>query len=238
MTATATRGGEPIRFRIAYRHPERLLGEFTRSVHRGNVTLLALRSVKAGTRFIFELTTEGVSAPVEVEGEVLAVRPAEDGRFRLSVSYRISNRGGLDEVIYLILDAQRQEKARGAPRVPVNLRATEEAPYSPAYLIRDLSLSGVGVEIEAPQLPKGVSVGSPALMQFSLKGGDILRLKGVVVWTVNASERGPIHSSFGVAFAQGLDFESLDMLDRILSLKTTPFSARITFGAQALDERR
>ena len=40
---------EPIRFKISYRNPEMLLGEFTRSVGRGSVSIESKRAVPVGT---------------------------------------------------------------------------------------------------------------------------------------------------------------------------------------------
>jgi hypothetical protein len=234
VSDSSERGDSPVRFRIAYQRPERLLGEFTRSVNRPSVTLVALRAIEVGTRFVFELTTEGIRRPVEVDGEVTAVRKTEDGRFRVEVAYSLAQRGGLDEVVYQILASQRGEHVRGAPRVPLNMRATEESPYSPAYLIRDLALGGAGIEVEAPQLPKAASVGAPILLRLLMRDGSALELRGVVVWTVSAAESARlINSSFGVLFVDELELEALETLDRIISVKTIPVAARLSFGVEA-----
>ncbi|MBI5542699.1 MAG: pilus assembly protein PilZ, partial [Deltaproteobacteria bacterium] len=174
-TRTEDRAGR-IRFRVEFRRPESLLRELTRCLHRGCVLLDALREVEVGTRFVFEMVAKGIQRPIEVEGEVVSRRPGLEGRSRLSITYRLASRGGLDEAVYRVLDAQRKERKRSAPRMPMNLRATEESPYSPGYLILDLSLGGAGIEIEATALPKAISLGAPVLLQFSMRGGAHLHL--------------------------------------------------------------
>jgi len=220
------------RFRIGYRKPETLLHEFTRSVNRNCVTLNVPRPVKAGTRFVFELMTVGVRKPVEVEGEVLSVQAGIDGRFRLNITYSPGQRGGLDDVVFRVFDAQRAERVRRSPRVPMNLRAAEDAPYSPGYLIRDLSLGGAGMEVEASDLPKTINRGSPALIQITLKSGGLLDLRGVVVW---ARRAGPntLNWDFGIQFVEDLELESLEMLDEVVTLRSIPRRARISFGLDA-----
>lgn len=225
------------RFRIGYRKPESLLAEFTRSVNRSCVTLNVPQPVQAGTRFLFELVTHGIRKPVEVEGEVLSVQPGLDGRYRLNVAYTPGQRGGLDDVVFLVFDAQRRERVRRSPRVPMNLRAAEDTPYSPGYLIRDLSLGGAGVEVETSDLPKTIARGSPALLQITLKSGSTLNLRGVVVWARRAGP-GTLNWGFGVQFVEDLELDSLEMLDEVVSLRSIPRRARISFGTDAYFHKR
>jgi hypothetical protein len=61
-------GSAPVRLRISYRSPESLLQAFTKSVGRG-ACRCRVSGRWAGTRFLFELTAESVTHPVEVLGE-------------------------------------------------------------------------------------------------------------------------------------------------------------------------
>ena len=70
---------QPVRLRISYRSPESLLQAFTKSVGKGGVSLPSQRPLERGTKFLFELTAESVSHPVEVLGEVVDVRRSASG---------------------------------------------------------------------------------------------------------------------------------------------------------------
>ena len=177
--------GAPVRFKVSYSSAQTLLAEFTRSVGRGVVTIQSLKAVAIGTQFVFELYAKGVKEPVEVQGEVMRVTPGTLGRKLLHISYNAStNRRGLDQVLQAILEAHRYEKARKFPRVPLFLNATEDAPYSPSYLLRDISAGGMGVEIEANDVPEAIKVGAPFRCEISLSTGN-LSLHGKIVWVFN-----------------------------------------------------
>ena len=234
MRGAKKQGDGTVRFRVAYSRPEALLEEFTHSVNQGASPLTVSRAVPVGTRFVFELLAGGVGRPVEVYAEVLSVQPLDSGRYRLNLGYLPGGRGGLDEVVIRALDSQRQEWTRKAPRMPLNVHATEETPYAPGYLVRDISLGGAGLEVESTTLPKMVTLGAPMLLELTLRTSDKLRLRGVVVWALQGrGRRSPLNSSFGVQFVEDLDFDSLEMLDRVLSFKSIPRAARVTFGAEA-----
>ncbi|MGC4115511.1 MAG: PilZ domain-containing protein [Myxococcales bacterium] len=234
MRGARTQGDGTVRFRVAYSRPEALLEEFTHSVNRGGSPLTVTRPVPVGTRFIFELLAGGVGKPVEVYAEVLSQQALGNGRYRVNLGYLPGGRGGLDEVVIRTLESQKHEWTRKAPRIPLNMRATEETPYSPGYLVRDMSLGGAGFEVEATTLPKSVTLGAPMLLELAMKGDEKLRLRGVVVWALQGrGKRSPLNSSFGVQFVEDLDFDSLEMLDRVVSFKSSPRSARVTFGSEA-----
>ena len=61
----------PVRLKVAYKTPESLLGELTKSVGRGGVRVEARKPLPVGTRFVFELRSPGVKEVVEVHGTVL-----------------------------------------------------------------------------------------------------------------------------------------------------------------------
>ena len=70
MTQPVSSSRSSVRLKVAYKTPEALLGEFTRSVGQGGVTLETRKSVPTGTRFVFEMHAKGVGKPLEVVGEV------------------------------------------------------------------------------------------------------------------------------------------------------------------------
>src|SRR6188768_3494156 len=96
-----------VRLKVAYKQPEALLSEYTRSVGRGGVTLQTQKSLPVGTRFVFEMHNPGVATPVEVLGEVVRVTPQPGGCHLLTVKYDPGmDRGGLDAVLQRIFDMQ------------------------------------------------------------------------------------------------------------------------------------
>jgi hypothetical protein len=228
----------PIKLRIGYKSAESLLSEFTRSVGKGGVTISSPKAVPLGTRFIFELLAQGMTAPIEVLGEVLQVTLGVGGKHLLHVRYDAgADRAQVDALIQRIFDAHQYEKARKHPRIPLNLRGTEQAPYSPQYIVRDISLGGVGVEVEADRLPAHVRAGEPCLIEIWLSLGTLL-LHGEVVWSVAPPAEGVVllNPSFGVRFGK-LTPQTLERLERIVQLKglpPPPWRARLSFGMEAV----
>ena len=76
------RDQDPVRLRVSYQSPRSLLGEFTRSVGRQAVALQSHRPAQIGTRFLFELTAEGVRDKVEVMKQKQILRGEIDGPVR------------------------------------------------------------------------------------------------------------------------------------------------------------
>ncbi len=229
---------EPIRLRVTYQTPQALLAEFTRSVGTGSVTIESRKAAPLGTRFVFELLAQGIDTPVEVHGEVVQVTPAQRGKCLLTVRYDPgTDRHGLDDLLKRIFDAHRFEKVRRHPRIPLQLRATEDAPYSPSYRVRDVSLGGAGMEIEAPYVPPRVAVGTPFLLEVTLSLGN-LALHGEVVWVVTPprDRAAMLNPAFGVKFGK-LRADTVEHLTRILELKglpPPPWRARVSFGMDAV----
>jgi hypothetical protein len=228
----------PIRFKVSYKSAASLLSEFTRSVGKGGVTLESRKAVPLGTRFVFELHTQGVAEVVEVLGEVIQVSPGLNGNQLLHVRYDPSNdRQGLDAVIRRIFDSQQYETVRKYPRIPLNLRGTEDTPYSPRYVARDISMGGVGVEVEAERLPGSIRTGQPFLLEIWLSLGT-LALHGEIIWTFAppADRTALLNPSFGVQFGK-LRPDTIERLDHIVQLKglpPPPWRARLSFGMDAV----
>ncbi|MCP3162611.1 PilZ domain-containing protein [Myxococcus qinghaiensis] len=227
-----------VRLKVAYKSPQSLVGEYTRSVGQGGATLQTRRSLPLGTRFTFELHAGGVPRPVEVLGEVVQVEPREERNYLVTVRYGASeDRSALDAVLQRIFAAQEQEGLRRFPRLPLHLRALEAAPLSPTFLVRDISRGGVGLEVLAPTLPRHVRVGTPFLLEMDLTGGSLL-LHGEVVWTSsvprkNATEATP---GFGATFGRlrAPMQQRLDALLALESLPPAPWKARVSFGMDAV----
>jgi hypothetical protein len=233
-----TTAPEIVRLKVAYRSPETLLGEFTRSIGRGGVALESKKSLAVGTKFIFELWVKGVSRPVEVLGEVVRVVPSASGQFILNIRYdQAPDRSALDAVLGFIFQAHGQDQARAHPRIPVNLPATNGTPYSSSYLIRDLSLGGMGIEVEASQLPRTVQIGLPFFCEITLSVGT-LDLHGEIVWMTSPQiAKGKwANPAVGVTFGK-LRNDTKEHLDTILQLKglpPPPWKARLAFGMDAV----
>ena len=222
----------PVRLKVAYKTPESLLGELTKSVGRGGVRIETRKALPVGTKFIFELVSPGVRDPVEVSGTVLTVSETAPGRFVLHIRYEAPrNRLGLDGVIKRIFEASQYDKKRKTPRIPLHVRATENKPDSPTYRLRDISSGGVGIDVEADALPRHIKVGIPFLIQMKLTTG-MLSVPGQVVWAVSTRSSATMPPRVGVAFGE-LKPQVSQMLDDLLTLKalpTPPWIARVLFG--------
>ncbi|HEX8822847.1 MAG TPA: PilZ domain-containing protein [Archangium sp.] len=234
QTATKKALGE-VRLKVAYKKPEALLSEYTRSVGQGGVTLQVQKSLPLGTRFVFEMHNPGVAVPVEVVGEVVRVTSQPDGRYMITVKYDAGmDRGGLDAVLQRIFDLQAFEKLRRYPRIPLRLLATEEeTPFAPPYFVKDLSRGGVGLEVEMPGLPASVKVGMPFMLEMELTLGTLM-LHGEVAWT--SSGGAEVLPTFGVTFGT-LGPDTVERLEKLLSLESlppAPWRARICFGMDAV----
>jgi hypothetical protein len=148
----------PVRLRISYRSPESLLQAFTKSVGKGGVSLPSARPLERGTRFLFELTAESVTHPVEVLGEVVDVRRSASGEYFLNIRYVPGrSRKGLDAALMKLFEQHRHEKMRRYPRVPVHLKAQGTTQI---WSVRDLSRGGAGVELEQGSCPAMPGSGS------------------------------------------------------------------------------
>ena len=231
-------GGQAVRLRVSYKSATSLLAEFTRSVGKGGVTLESRKKVPLGTRFVFELLAQGVDKPVEVLGEVLQVTQGVGGKYLLHIRYDSpKNQEGLDALIHAIFESHKYEKMRKHPRIPLNLRCTEEAPYSPQYVVRDISMGGVGVEVESEKLPQNIRTGQPFLLEIWLSIGT-LALYGEIIWTFTPPpERAKLlNPAFGVSFGK-LRADTSERLERIITLKALPpppWRARLSLGMDAV----
>lgn len=226
----------PIRLKVAYKRPEATLNELTRSVSRGRVSLRSPRKVEVGTRFVFELRTVGLPKAIEVMGEVERVMPLGP-EFLISIRYDAPpSREGIDEAIAALDRSQELEKVRKHVRIPLNLPAQSDDPYSPSFVIRDLSRGGMGVQVEAPDLPKTIVPGGLVVTEIWF-GVNRLALYGEVAWAAAAPHaRGFTPPSFGIRFGKLREqtLADLDGLIRLRKLPPPPWRARLSFGEGAM----
>ncbi|MBS1148648.1 MAG: type pilus assembly PilZ [Myxococcaceae bacterium] len=230
--------GEPVRLKVTYKTPVALISEYTRSVGKGGVSIASRKVAPVGTRFIFELEAKGVPELVEVHGEVVAVAPQPGGMFLLQIRYQQSeSREGLDALLRRIFEAQKYEKVRKHARIPLQVRATEDKASSVEYLLRDISFGGLGLEIEALEVPRWVKIQEPVFLELTLSLG-VLALHGEIVWVMRPpKERTTLmNPGFGVSFGK-LRPDTTARLQQILTfrgLPPPPWKATISFGMNAV----
>ncbi|NPC68635.1 pilus assembly protein PilZ [Corallococcus sp. AB004] len=228
-----------VRLKVAYKTPQSLVGEYTRSVGQGGVTLETRKALPLGTRFTFELHAGGMPRPVEVLGEVVKVEPRPGERFMLTVRYDgAEDRSALDAVLQFIFAQEEQNGLRRFPRLPLHLRAREADPRAPFFYVRDISRGGVGLEVDAPALPREVLVGTPFFMEMDMKEGPLL-LHGEVAWTSSVPRKGvaqAVTPGFGATFGR-LRPDMLQRLEALMALEhlpPAPWRARVSFGLEAV----
>lgn len=228
-------GSPGVRLKVAYKSPQALLGELTKSVGRGGVRIESKRSVPIGTKFVFELHAQGVKETVDVLGTVLTVTESTPGKFVLHIRYEPPTvREGLDALISRIFAISRTDPKRKTARVPVQVRAVENRPDSPTYRLRDLSEGGAGIDVESDHLPPHVRVGMPFLLSMKLTQG-MLQVPGEVVWVVSAAQGVPLPPRIGVSFNK-LHPKMSDMLSSLIALRgmpPPPWIAKLAFGTEA-----
>lgn len=231
---------QPVRLKVSYKTAGALLSEFTRSVGKGGVSIESGRALPIGTRFVFELHAQGVAEFVEVYGRVLSVAVTDplNKKYLLNIRYEApGDRRGLDLLLQQIFDAHQYEKVRKHPRIPIHLRATEERPHSPVYVVRDISRGGLGIEVEAPAVPKYAHVGAPFLLDVGSSIGPLI-LHGEVAWVFAPQlERTKwLNPAMGIVFGT-LRSDTIERLKTILTLQglpPPPWKAKVSFGSEAV----
>jgi hypothetical protein len=144
----------PIRLLAAYRSAGALLRELSRALNQGQTLLRADSGLPAGTRLVLVMTTEAVSAPIEVQGVVTACRPR--GR-KMAMTLRDDfdpepHRSRLREAM---AELRRQtRKPRREPRVPLALRTDAAALLRGlSATVSDASRAGARLELVGRSLP-------------------------------------------------------------------------------------
>ncbi len=226
--------GGPVRLKVAYKSPEALVGELTRSVGRGGVRIESHRALPIGTRFVFELKSQGVGAVVEVPGTVMSVSESAPGRWILHIRYEPpQEREGLDAVINRIFETARVDAKRKHARIPLQVRAVEDKPHAPTFRLRDISIGGVGIDVESEKVPAYIRAGVPFVLQMKLTRGHLL-VRGEVAWVVQTRADG-LTPRVGVTFSE-VPEKTTRLLGDLLSLRvlpSPPWIARLAFGEDA-----
>lgn len=231
------RAKQPVRLKVAYHSLDALLAEYTRSLGNGGVALNSRRAIARGTAFVFELHAKDLPKPVEVHGEVMRCNELADDSYLINISYHASpDVSALDGALEGLKAAHASEAKRASLRVPLHIAATEEAAYSCSYVVRDVSMGGLQLTVEATEVPSHVKMGTPFLLEIRLRLGT-LSLHGEVVWLMaSKSTAATLSPSVGIRFGK-LSAEATQRLSQFLTLKNLPpppWSARVYFGADAV----
>lgn len=148
---------------------------------------------------MFEMLTPGQSEPLQIEGEVVRVRPIKaTANFEVGVQYRSSGpqREIVDALLSRIGVDPNYELVRRHPRIPVNLVA-QDGHRNVSYLIRDLSRSGM--RIEGRSFADDIRVGTPVELSAWLAGQPTpIVIRGQVAWLQRGSR--VVRTLMGVKF--------------------------------------
>jgi hypothetical protein len=123
----------PIRLLAVYRTAATLLRELSRALNQGQTLLKADTGLPAGTHLVLVMTTDALSAPIEVQGVVTACRPRA-GRMAMTLRYDFDPEPHRSRLREALAELRREtRRPRREPRVPLALRADAAA------LLRGLS---------------------------------------------------------------------------------------------------
>lgn len=193
---------KPIRLKVVYKSATSLVTEYTTSVSKGGCRLATPRPLPVGTRFVFEMISELEPQPVEVQGRVIRCTPTADGRHDLDIAYEHSDARSaqLERIVEHAFHEQQYDKLRKHVRMPVNLVADDALDVAQRYLIRDLSIGGLGAKLPAGQrLTLDVAIGVATELTIVFDARVPLRVLGQVVWAVQARDSAS-QGGFGIEF--------------------------------------
>jgi hypothetical protein len=144
----------PIRLLAAYRSAGALLRELSRAVNQGQTLLKADTGLPPGTRLVLVMTTEALSAPIEVEGVVTACRP-RGRKMAMTLRYDFDpepHRSRLREAMAALRRETR--RPRREARVPLALRTDAAALLRGlSATVSDASRAGARLELVGQSLP-------------------------------------------------------------------------------------
>lgn len=192
-----------VRLHVSYRSARSLVTEYTACLARGGCLLVTRRAVEVGSLFRFEMVCQEQAEAVELEGEVVRVRPihGDTMSYELAVQYRSHTaQAALEELLARIGtdDTHSHQIVRRFPRIPVNLPAEDSQGLGRRYLIRDLS--GGGMRLEAIGVVDAM-VGSRVLLGVRFGQQDPLAfLPGSLAWRRATADANRFH--LGVKFAE------------------------------------
>ena len=72
----------PVRLRVDYERMNSFFSDYTRNISKGGTFIKTARPLPIGTRFLFALAVPALSEPVQLDGEVTWILPAESAEPR------------------------------------------------------------------------------------------------------------------------------------------------------------
>lgn len=164
-----------IRLHAWYRSAGSLLRELSRAISQGQTLLRADSSLPVGTSLVLVMSTECLSAPIEVHGTVTALR-VRGKSHEMTLRYDFdpgAQRGQLDEALAALRTQTR--RPRRTTRVPLKL-ATDAAPLARdlEVTVMDASRAGAQLRIAGAELPP-IEAGSRLVMQHAGRGPGMQR---------------------------------------------------------------
>ena len=172
---TAPVAPSAIRLHAWYGTAGSLLRELSRAISQGQTLLRADSSLPVGTSLILVMSTECLSAPIEVHGTVtaLSVR-GKSHEMTLRCDFNAGEqRGQLDEALAALRTQTR--RPRRTTRVPLTL-PTDAEPLARdlEVTVMDASRAGAQLRIAATELPQ-IEAGSRLVMRHTGRGPGMQR---------------------------------------------------------------
>jgi hypothetical protein len=176
----------PIRLHAWYRSAGALLRELSRALNQGQTLLRADSGLPVGTHLVLVMSTDCLSAPIEVQGTVTSWK-VDGARHEMTLRYDFDpglQRDRLDEAL-AGLRAQTR-RPRRTTRVPLTL-STDAAPLASGLevTVEDVSRVGARLRVAGNQLP-AIAEGSRLVMRHQGHQAGMrrpLRLVFEVRWT-------------------------------------------------------
>ncbi len=152
----------PIRLLAVYRSAASLLRELSRALNQGQTLLKADTGLPAGTRLVLVMTTDALSAPIEVYGVVTACR-SRAGRLAMTLRYDFDPEPHRSRLREALAELRREtRKPRREARVPLALRADAAALLRGlSATVSDASRAGARLELVGRAPARG-GLGRPA----------------------------------------------------------------------------
>jgi hypothetical protein len=144
----------PIRLLAVYRSAGALLRELSRALNQGQTLLRADSGLPAGTRLVLVMTTESMSAPIEVQGVVTGCRP-RGRKMAMTLRYDFDPEPHRSRLREAMAELRREtRRPRRQPRVPLALRADGAALLRGlSATVSDASRAGARLELVGRSLP-------------------------------------------------------------------------------------
>ncbi len=164
-----------IRLHAWYGSAGALLRELSRAINKGQTLLRADSSLPVGTSLVLVMSTECLSAPIEVQGTVTALNVVGKSH-EMMLRYDFDagkQRERLDEAL-AGLRAQTR-RPRRSTRVPLTLATDADAlARDLEVIVMDVSRSGAQLRVAGKRLP-AIETGSRLLMRHQGRGSGMQR---------------------------------------------------------------